>query len=317
MIPEIELIFLLIIVLITEFFLGFGFIKERGPLWLGWFFPIGAVTLIHICTVNESVLFRMTALILVLLTGMKVVVARQYLFLNFNLTKWFLYCFTWVGMNPEIFFKQRDIPDRGLLFRGTIFFLIGLGILLGFRFVYNSKFPPEDFVEFYGLSLILITSLSLMLHFGLLNMSAWLLQYFHYPAYSLFRDPLRSESLRDFWGKRWNLAFTEMTSVLIFRPLLRTHSATAALALSFIFSGVLHEVALSLSVDVGYGLPTLYFVIQFLLILAEEKIWKRKPGKIWVILSLLLPLPLLFNRHNLVVFWQVVLESDYGSTIFF
>lgn len=317
MIPEIESIFLLVIVLIAEFFLGFGFIKKQGPIWLGWFFPTGAVTLIHVCTSNELAIFRMIALILVLLIGMKVVVARQYPNLNFNLAKWFLYCFTWVGMNPEIFFKHRNTPDNSLLFRGTIFFFAGLVTLLVFRFTYNSKFPPEDFIEFYGLSLILIISLSLLLHFGLLNMSAWVLQHFRYPAYSLFRDPLRSESLRDFWGKRWNLAFTEMTSVLIFRPLSKNQSAILALAMAFIFSGLLHEVALSLSVNIGYGLPTLYFMIQFLLIIIEEKIWKRKPGRIWVILSLLLPLPLLFNRHNLVVFWQFVMKSDYGSTILF
>ena len=82
--------------------------------------------------------------------------------------------------------------------------------------------------------------------------------------------------------------------------------------MAFIFSGLLHEVALSLSVNTGYGLPTLYFIIQFLLILVEEKIWKRKPGKTWVILWLILPLPLLFNKYNLGVFWQFVLELDYG-----
>lgn len=308
-------IVLLIIVLIAEFFLGFEFIKERGPVWLSWAFPIAAVILIHIYTSEASSLVRMIALIFVLLTGMKVVMARQYPDLNFNLGKWFLYCFTWVGMNPETFFKIRTTPDRSLLYRGTIFFLIGLAMLLSFRFFYDSKFPPEG-ILFYGLSFVLLISFSLMLHFGLLNISAWILQYFHYPAYSLFREPLKSESLRDFWGKRWNLAFTEMTSVLIFRPL-KTHSTILALTLSFLFSGLLHEVALSFSVDTGYGLPTLYFIIQFLLILAEERIWKRKPGKLWVILSLLLPLPMLFNRYNLIVFWEFVLEKDYGSTIFF
>ena len=150
---------LLIIVLIAEFFLGFGFIKKRGSIWLSWIFPIAAVILIHIYTTNEPTFFRMIALILVLLTGMKVVVARQYSNLNFNLVKWFLYCFAWVGMNPEIFFKRRNSPDNNLLIRGSIFLFAGLTILLSFRFVYDSKFPPKDFIEFYGLSLLLITSL--------------------------------------------------------------------------------------------------------------------------------------------------------------
>lgn len=315
--PEFQPVLLLIIVLMAEFFLGFGIVKERGPLWLCWAFPPGAVTLIHIYTPDASSPFRMIALILVLLTGMKVVMARHYPNLTFNLGKWFLYCFTWVGMNPEIFFKKRLTPDHRLLYRGAAFFVIGLIILSAFRFSGNSPFPPQDDIVFYGMSLVLLMALSMMLHFGLLNISAWILQCFKYPAYSLFREPLKAESLRDFWGKRWNLAFTEMTSVLIFRPFSKTHPATLALALSFIFSGLLHEVALSLPVDSGYGLPTLYFIIQFLLIIAEEKIWKRKPGKLWVILSLVLPLPLLFNAYNLPVFWQLVLKQDYGSIIIF
>lgn len=307
---------LLLIVLSAEFFLGFGIVKSRGSVWLCWLFPLTSVILIHIYTGDESLLFRMIGLILVLLIGMKVVMARQYEHLNFTFGKWFLYCFTWVGMNPEIFFKKRISPDRSLLYRGAMFFLIGLTIILTFRFLFDSKFTPNGLL-FYGLSLVLLIAFSMMLHFGLLNISAWVLQCLKYPAYSLFREPLKSESLRDFWGKRWNLAFTEMTSVLIFRPLSKSYSATLALALSFLFSGLLHEVALSFSVDKGYGLPTLYFIIQFLLIVAEEKVWKRKPGKVWVIFSLLLPLPLLFNQYNLMVFWQFVLKNDHGFTIIF
>lgn len=307
---------ILIIVLAAEVFLGFGIVKSRGPAWLCWVFPIASVLIIHRCTTDASLLFRMVALILVLLTGMKVVMARQYTNLNFTLGKWVLYCFAWVGMNPEIFFKRRSLPDNSLLYRGILFFITGLTTLLALRFFLDSKFPPEGFM-FLGLSLVLLIALSMVLHFGLLNISAWVLQKFNYPAYSLFREPLKSESLRDFWSKRWNLAFTEMTSVLIFRPLSKSQSTILALGLSFLFSGLLHEVALSFSVNEGYGLPTLYFIIQFLLILAEEKIWRRKPGKFWVILSLIIPLPLLFNSYNLIVFWQFVLQQDYGSVILF
>lgn len=31
---------------------------------------------------------------------------------------------------------------------------------------------------------------------------------------------------------------------------------------AFLFSGVLHEVAITFPVGIGYGLPTLYFAIQ-------------------------------------------------------
>ena len=300
-------VFLLISVLATEFLLGYWLVKAKKAVLVSGLFPIVSVLLVHFFLLNEPAGFRMIALILVLLTGMKVVMATNYPALEFTFLKWFLYCFTWVGMNPEIFFKHRSTPNQSLLYRGLLFFITGLLLLLLLRFGFNPDSVPEGFM-YYVLSLVLLVALSQVLHFGLLNISAWCFQILKYPAYSLFRDPLRAESLRDFWGKRWNLAFTEMTSVAVYRPLSKRTTAAQALLFSFIFSGLLHEVALSLPVKTGYGLPLLYFAIQLMLIIIEEKVIKRKPGKIWVILGLILPLPILFHPAIMkAVFWQFIL----------
>lgn len=293
--------------LLAEFFLGWWLTRLKIK-HVAWLFPVVAVLLVHIITLQEPAAFRMVALILVLLTGMKVVMAQAYPKLRFTFVTWWLYCFAWVGMNPELFFKQRATADRGLLIRGALFLIVGSLIMLIVRLTHTTPLPPESTLFFFTQSLIILVGFSMVLHFGLLNINAWVLQRLGYASYSLFREPLKAESLRDFWGKRWNLAFTEMTSVLVFRPCSKRLSQAQALGISFLFSGALHEVALSFSVNRGYGLPTLYFIIQFLLIVMEEKIWKQKPGKFWVISSLIIPLPLLFNAYNLPVFWQLVLR---------
>ncbi len=300
-------IFLLIAVLTTEFLLGYWLVKIKKAALVSWLFPVSSILIVHFLLLNEPAGFRMIALILVLLTGMKVVMATNYPSLKFTFPKWFLYCFAWVGMNPEVFFKHRSTPDQSLLHRGLLFFVTGLALLVLLSVGLNPGSIPEGF-KYYIVSLILLIALSQVLHFGLLNISAWCLQVLKYPAYSLFRDPLRAESLRDFWGKRWNLAFTEMTSVAVYRPLSKRWTITQAFLASFIFSGLLHEVALSLPVKTGYGLPLLYFAIQLILILIEEKLFKRKPGKVWVILGLILPLPILFHPAIMkAVFWQFIL----------
>ncbi len=292
---------------LAEFVSGFWLIRNKFSNFLSWTLPIFSVAGVHFLTAEEPAGFRMIALILVLLTGMKVVTAAAYPRLRFTWFKWTLYCFTWVGMNPEIFFKQRLATDKSLFYRGMVFLASGVTILFLLRFFLSPGSIPTG-VSYYLLSLVILIALSMILHFGLLNISAWALQQFGYPAYSLFRAPLSAKSLTDFWGKRWNLAFTEMTSVTVYRPLFKKYSLIVALIVSFAVSGLLHEVALSLPVQSGYGLPLVYFVIQLMLVVAEQKFFIRKPGSVWVIAGLIIPLPLLFHPSIMkAVFWQFVL----------
>ena len=74
--------------------------------------------------------------------------------------------------------------------------------------------------------------------------------------------PLRSTSLGEFWGKRWNLGFRQLAHELIFRPLHRKLGADAAGFLVFVVSGLIHDLVISLPARGGYGLPTIYFLLQ-------------------------------------------------------
>lgn len=301
---------LILVIVLTEFLAGYVYLRLKAHVWISWIFPLTSVTLVHLLTLNEPPGFRMLALIIVLLTGMKVVMATHYPKLAFTIHRWFMYCFLWLGMNPELFFKFKVRTDSALLYRGMLYLVIGISIALCIIFLEKPISIPSG-ISYYVFSLLILVSLSQILHFGLMNINAFLLQLLHYPAYSLFRAPLQAGSLSDFWGKRWNLAFTELTSVTVYRPLLKNFNPKQAMLASFIFSGVLHEVALSLPVNKGYGLPVLYFLIQLGLTLMEPKIFRqKKPGTTWVILCLVVPLPILFHPAIMNgVFWPVFLRS--------
>ena len=78
-----------------------------------------------------------------------------------------------------------------------------------------------------------------------------------------------------------------------------------ALMLAFAFSGLLHELALSVPVNSGYGLPMLYFIIQGLLVLLERVLINNNASflknksiaHLWVFFWLVIPMPLLFHEQ--------------------
>jgi len=170
-------------------------------------------------------------------------------------------------------------------------------VLVSFHLYHDVTYPL--------VSVILLVGFSLILHFGLLGVSAgmWRLQGAN--TYTLFRQPAKSTSLTELWSKRWNIAFSEMTSITVYRPLKNKIGAEGALMASFIFSGLLHELALSVPVNSGYGLPTAYFIIQGLMVLVEKALLDNKVmilqnkiiGKVWTFFWLVIPMPLLFHTQ--------------------
>jgi alginate O-acetyltransferase complex protein AlgI len=120
----------------------------------------------------------------------------------------------------------------------------------------------------------------------------------------LFQSPYKSRSLKEFWGKRWNIAFSEMTALISYRPLKTRVGIKKALIISFLLSGLLHEIAISLPVMAGFGLPMIYFVIHASamhleghFIFIQRIAQHRFLSHIWVMSWLLLPMPLLFHHE--------------------
>jgi alginate O-acetyltransferase complex protein AlgI len=91
-------------------------------------------------------------------------------------------------------------------------------------------------------------------------------------------SPLRATSLAEFWGRRWNTGFKELSLQWMFRPLQHKTGAVTATMLVFGASGLIHELVISLPARGGYGLPTLYFLIQGVGLIAERTPLARQFG---------------------------------------
>ena len=92
------------------------------------------------------------------------------------------------------------------------------------------------------------------------------------------RNPARSISLAEFWGRRWNTAFHELATRFAFRPLRSLAGGAAATLLVFAGSGLIHELVISVPAHAGYGLPTGYFMIQGLGVAGERTRLGRRLG---------------------------------------
>ena len=110
----------------------------------------------------------------------------------------------------------------------------------------------------------------LILHFGLFHVVSLVWRSVGVDAAAIMQTPLAATSLSDFWGRRWNLGFRQLTYRLIFRPARARLGVVPATMASFFASGIIHELVISLPVRGGYGLPTCYFVLQGLGVLLER-----------------------------------------------
>jgi alginate O-acetyltransferase complex protein AlgI len=223
---------------------------------------------------------------------------------------WFGFLFAWPGMQPRIFAapKVGRLPEASALIRrGFGYAAAGAGLVLSARFAWTT------FHSRLLATVLLLPGLSLLVHFGLFDMlaGAWRLR--GVACDELFRAPWRSKNLGDFWSRRWNLAFSQMTSIAVYRPLAGRWGRGAAVMAGFVVSGLLHEMAISLPVKAGFGLPLLYFLIHGALVLIErelERTGRRIPiaaTRTWAFVWLVGPLPLLFHRHFLAgVIWPLI-----------
>jgi hypothetical protein len=285
--------------LVTGYYLPF--IRNKSfARTTAWSLVVFTALFSTILTDGASALFRMLAIVSLQLLSMKVVVwvesTSEKPALSF--VQWLAFAQGWFGMRPLLFGKLVSRPLAGsasLLIKGVSRIVLGLFLL------YVSASIQQTI---YVLSaLLMLVGLSLILHFGVLNISTAFWRWLGVDVKELFRSPYQAKSLREFWGRRWNLAFSEMTALVAYRPLKGALGVDKAMFASFLLSGLLHEMAISLPVKSGYGLPLLYFVIHGLVMEAEGKMPLVKRiithpilSHGWVMTWLILPLPLLFHH---------------------
>jgi len=290
---------------------------------IAWILAILSLVASLIVTRHQEPLVRMLVIVIFQLLSMKIVVYAEAKErgTGLNFLRWLAFAIGWFGMRPDLFknFPQAPLLYRPLLIKGFSRIMTGLTLL------YLSCLPALHHLFFLP-ALLLLAGLSLILHFGILNLSAGIWQSCGVPVSELFPSPYRSQSLKEFWGKRWNIAFSEMTALILYRPLKSKLGSRAAIVMSFLFSGLLHELAISLPVRTGYGLPMLYFGIHAVCMQLEESPFIKRMinrpiiARLWVLVCLLLPMPLLFHPsfvHQVLEPIRTLLLTPLSSTNFF
>ncbi|HEY9044864.1 MAG TPA: MBOAT family protein, partial [Ohtaekwangia sp.] len=206
-----------LIILVTGYFLPAIQSKSIARL-AAWGISVLSVVFATVITGQASALYRMVAIISLQLLSMKSIVAVETYTGKPRLTfiQWLAFALGWFGMRPVLFekFPSTTLSYGDILVRGVT------RIIVGVLLVYLSFQIPKLFVKIYFLEeLILLVGFSLILHFGILNVSTALWRISGVDVRELFRAPYKSRSLKEFWGKRWNLAFSEMTALIAYKPL--------------------------------------------------------------------------------------------------
>lgn len=147
-----------------------------------------------------------------------------------------------------------------------------------------------------------MTGIVFTLHFGLFHLLSVAWRRAGVDAAPIMNAPLLALSLSDFWSRRWNLAFRDLSHTYIFRPCVGRMGIAGATMVVFLVSGIVHDAVISLPARGGWGLPTLYFVIQGVGLLFErsrvgKRIGTRKGvvARLFCAATLLGPVFLLFH----------------------
>jgi alginate O-acetyltransferase complex protein AlgI len=195
----------------------------------------------------------------------------------------------WPGMDPAPF---EGVPpgtdeDGARFTRGVIRALFGVALLLGSALARDLM--PRPVVEFAT-----IASILLIVHLGLSDIGTSIARAVGWNVRPLFEVPWRSRTLSDFWTRRWNRPFVELDRLVFLPTLTKRLGLRGAVFAIFLISGILHELAISFPAGAGWGGPMAYFVLHGALMLVERKL--KINSRIWVIATVLLPLPILMHE---------------------
>jgi hypothetical protein len=257
--------------------------RLRARRLAGWLILLVVVAGADFALSGNDPLSRMVGICSVLLGAMKGLVYAEWAGKQ-RLTNWRygVFAFFWFGMDPASFLTRR----KGLSWKNDVRLgmLLMLAGTLGAWLVWAMEWRHI---------LVLFLTMSLGFHFGALRVLKGCLRAAGFPVRTLFPNLLETQGIGDFWSRRWNVGYSQMMQRLVGRPVETLAGANAGTMAVFLISGVLHELAITLPVRSGFGLPTAYFTLHGILTLLEKK-RKRPFGKIPALLAVILPLGLLF-----------------------
>jgi hypothetical protein len=184
------------------------------------------------------------------------------------------YLFLWTGMDAEAFFgsrKQTEQPRCSELVWAAGQPAFGIWLLLSIAPRFIAAHPLIA-------GWLTMTGVVSILHFGVSHFLSLVWRMDGVNARHIMNTPVLSKSLADFWGRRWNLAFRDLMHQFMFQALAPQIGVAWAMLTVFLVSGLIHDAVISFAVGVGFGLPTLYFLIQGVAVLVEHSRFGRRIG---------------------------------------
>ncbi len=185
--------------------------------------------------------------------------------------KW-AYFLAWPGMDAAEFVTNvatRPLPMRWVFATAKTFFGAALVWLV-------ARTIPEKHPLLIGWTGLV--GLVFLLHFGLFHLLALCLQERGVNAQPIMRAPLLARSISEFWNRRWNVAFNQLMRRFVFLPLVRRTAVPVACMATFLASGLIHDLVISVPAGGGYGLPAAYFLAQGCAVLLERSEAGRRLG---------------------------------------
>jgi hypothetical protein len=281
-----------------------AFVKpKRSGKYRGWI-PVAVLPLVVIVCFPSFApqwIFMWT-LSVAIFAGFKWLTWRQAAVTDASRGRSMAYLLLWPGMDADAFLRSADNKASSLITRPPvvewIFALtktvLGAVILWGLA----HRFTAAPYLAGW----IGMAGLIFMLHFGSFHLLSCFWRALGVNAQPLMNSPVRATSLSEFWGRRWNTAFRDLTHKFLFRPLAKRSGPRIALMTGFLASGLVHDLVISLPARGGFGGPTLFFALQCVGLsferLSRGHVWGLGHGVGgWLFAAVLLavPAPLLFH----------------------
>jgi Membrane bound O-acyl transferase family len=211
------------------------------------------------------------------------------------------YLLAWPGLDATSFLGESPVSDclhcRSIEWLAAVgSFTFGVALL----FAVAGLIPPD---HPYVVGWIGMIGLVLILHFGVFHLLSCSWRSVGLQARPLMNRPLASTSLSEFWGRRWNTAFRDLTHRFLFRPCASWFGPRWGVFVGFLFSGIVHELVISVPARGGYGGPTVFFAIQGLAMVIERSPFGHQiglgfgwAGRLFAVAVLIAPVGLLFHR---------------------
>ena len=184
------------------------------------------------------------------------------------------FLFAWLGMDAASFLNRRVRSARPRIMEwasASLKLLLGIALIWGV--IPQLPIDRELLVGWVGM-----IGLIFVLHFGAFHLLSQIWRWRGVDAPHLFRWPIAASSLGDFWGNRWNGGFRQLAHDFVFQPMHRRAGIAMATLVTFLVSGLVHELVISAPAGAGFGLPTMYFAIQGCGLLAERSRFGRRLG---------------------------------------